>query len=242
MMKTISNKIVYELCIETTKLLQNKQDKLRKIKWSICESNIDIGYSKLSCKCCKKGWNILRKKYPIYNDVKIKCDITDINITFIFPNMKKQYSKIELKSSKKIKMPGSTINKLDINQSLIYCLRPKNNLGNYELRCSQYHNSMGKTDLDLFQDRTPRPYINFNKMKKNNEFLPFEYKDKNCWVEHYAYCALNRIDKNIKCQSSWQDDMVKILKKNIINDYLKNTNIEQIKLDKITIDLESINI
>lgn len=108
--------MIYELCIETTKLLQNKQDKLRKIKWSICESNIDICYSKLSCKCCKKGWNILRKKYPIYDDVKIKCDIPDINITFIFPNMKKQYSKIELKSSKKIKMPGSTINKLDINQ------------------------------------------------------------------------------------------------------------------------------
>jgi hypothetical protein len=154
--------------------------------------------------------------------------------------MKKEYAKIELRSSKNTRMLGSTINKLDINQPLIYCLRPKDNSGYYELRCSQYHNSMGKSDLDLFQDRTPRPYINFNKMKKTNEILTFEYKDKKCWVEHYAYCALNRIKK--KCKSSWQDDMISVLKKNIINDYLKNTNIEQIKIDKITIELESINI
>ena len=43
-------------------------------------------------------------------------------------------------------MPGSTIKKLDINQALIYCLRPSPPSEEYIVRCSQYHNAMGESD------------------------------------------------------------------------------------------------
>jgi len=51
-------------------------------------------------------------------------------------------------------MPGSTIKKLDINQPLIYCLRPSSEEDKYIIKCSQYHTAMGDSKFDLFQDRT----------------------------------------------------------------------------------------
>ena len=50
-------------------------------------------------------------------------------------------------------MIGSTIRKLDINQPLIYCLRPNNTEGIYKIRYSQYHSAMGESDLDTFQNQ-----------------------------------------------------------------------------------------
>ena len=59
-----------------------------------------------------------------------------------------------------------TIKKLDINQPLIYCLRPTNETDSYKIKCSQYYSAMGDSDTALFQDRTPRPFISFDKMNK----------------------------------------------------------------------------
>ena len=62
--------------------------------------------------------------------------------------------------------------KLDINQTLIYCLRPTNKSEPYKLKCSQYHSAMvDNTNIDLFQDRTPRPIINFDNMKDDRVSL-----------------------------------------------------------------------
>ena len=136
-------------------------------------------------------------------------DLTEIDIEyngpdvlFIYPDKKTTKHKIELKSSKSIKMLGSTIKKLDINQPLVYCLRPSTVSESYKLKCSQYHNAMGESDIDLFQDRTPRPFIYFKKMK---DYLPFTMIDKDSWLVHYAKCGLNRIGESTKCQKSWQD-------------------------------------
>jgi hypothetical protein len=237
----ITKSIVYKLGIETTKKINERQDKLKSITWNDGESNLDTEYSKLACECCKIVWYEMKRKYPEYSEIEIICEIPDINITFIYPSGKKK-QKIELKSSKSKKMPGSTIKKLDINQMLIYCLRPSNASDPYIVRCSQYHNAMGESDTDLFQDRTPRPFINFEKMSDVDNIVPFIAKDKNDWIEHYAKCALKRIEETTMCQKSWQDDMIEILKKEIINDYIINTSEQQFQIDKISLLVENTNI
>lgn len=232
----VSECVVYELCIETTKILKDKQDALKNIKWTNGEANIDTEYSELACQCCKLAWDTIKKKYPKYSEIYITCEIPDINITFVYPDGRNEKHKIELKSSKSIKMPGSTIKNLNINQPLIYCLRPSNNSDAYKIRCSQYHSAMGEGNLDLFQDRTPRPFINFEKMSEvddNINIAPFKIKDKDCWIMHYAKCAVNRIDGKNSTQKSWQDDMVKMMKKHFIDEYIRNTSIEQFQLDKL---------
>lgn len=241
----VPNKIVYELCIETCRILQDQQDILKKINWTNGEANIDTEYSELVCECCRAGWLVIKQKYKEYNKTNIICKIPDINITFIYPCDNKENSdnkKIELKSSKNEKIPGSTIKNLNINQPLIYCLRPSNISDKYKIRYSQYYQAMGLSSIDLFQDRTPRPSVNFQKMNDIDNILPFENKNKDCWLDHYAKCAINRINSSISCKTSWQDEMVKIMKKYIIDDYLKNTSIEQIEIDKITIQLENITV
>ena len=238
----ITEYIIYILGIETTKKINERQDELNSIIWNDGESNLDSEYSKLACNCCEMAWNEMKIKYSEYSETEIKCEIPDINITFIYPNGIKSKHKIELKSSKSKKMPGSTIKKLDINQTLIYCLRPSIPSDPYIVRCSQYHNAMGESDIDLFQDRTPRPFINFEKMSDADDIVPFITKDKYDWTEHYAKCALKRIEETTVCQNSWQDNMIKILKKEIINDYLRNTSELQFKIDKISLQVENTNI
>ena len=239
----ITQTIVYELGIETTKILNERQDKLKSIKWTNGEANLDTEYSKLACDCCIMAWDTTMKiKYTEYSEIDIICIIPDINITFTYSDGRKTKYKIELKSSKSKKMPASTIKKLDINQTLIYCLRPSTNSESYKLKCSQYHSAMGDSDIDLFQDRTPRPFINFEKMNEMNNTLPFESIGNDCWINHYAKCALNRINESISCQKSWQDDMIKIIKKQIIEDYVRNTLEEQFQKDKIYLQVENANI
>ena len=226
----ITDNIVYSLAIETAKLLIQKQDELNKINWTNGEANLDIEYSLLTCQCCCDVWNnIITKTNCEYDGITIECNTPDVSITFIYPNSKIIKKKIELKSSKSTKMPGSTIKNLDINQPMIYCLRPNNITEKYNIKCSQYHNAMGETNIDLFQDRTPRPFINFEKMKDIDEETPFENKKKDIWIEHYAKCALHRIHPSTYCQTSWQDDMLIIIKKNILNDFIRNTTLQEFK-------------
>lgn len=244
-MISISYCIVYKLCIETTKLLINSQQKLRNINWTNGEANIDTEYSTLACECCIEAWNnILKKDYPEYAEIEITCTIPDINIVFTHSDQRRQHFKIELKSSKRKTMPGSTIKKLDINQPLIYCLRPTTSECVFEFRCSQYHSAMGEGELDLFQDRTPRPIINFEKMNQVHNDSNFELKDKNGWLEHYAQCGLNRIsDKNFKfIQTSWQDDMLKIMKKQIIEEYIKDTSCDEFYIQKVALNVEHLTL
>jgi hypothetical protein len=238
----IPKSIIYELGIETTKKINERQDTLESITWNNGEANLDTEYSKLACDCCIMSWNEMKIKYPEYGEIEITCEIPDINITFKYPGGIKSKDKIELKSSKSKKMPGSTIKHLDINQTLIYCLRPLIPSEPYIVRCSQYYNAMGESDTDLFQDRTPRPFINFEKMSEAYNIVPFVTKDKNDWIDHYAKCALRRIEETTICQKSWQDDMIKIMKKKIIDDYVRNTSEQQFKIDTIALQVENTKI
>nr|UZT28890.1 hypothetical protein [Nucleocytoviricota sp.]UZT29242.1 hypothetical protein [Nucleocytoviricota sp.] len=239
----ITKSIIYELGIETTKKINARQIELKNIRWRNGEANLDTEYSELGCECCALAWNNeMIRKYPEYSEIKIICEIPDINITFIYPDGKIINDKIELKSSTKKTTKGSTIGDLDINQTLIYCLRPSKYSDPYIVRCSQYYNAMGKSDIELFQDRTPRPPINFEKMSDEDNIIPFIAKEKNDWLDHYAKCALKRIEETTKCQESWQDHMIRILKKEIINDYIRNTTEQQFQKDKISLQLLNTNI
>ena len=228
--------IIYELCIKTTEKLNKSQDELKKIKWNDGESNLDTEYSKLACKCCELAWDEIKEKNPKYSKIKIICEIPDINITFIYSDQKELKDKIELKSSTRNKIPGSTIGKLDINQMLIYCLRPNENNNSYIFKCGQYHDAMEKSEIDLFQDRTPRPHLNFDRLTNVSGIQDYVVKNKNYWIDHYVKCAINRIKPNTKCKHSWQDDMLKELKKKIINNYIKNISLEEFQIHKIILE------
>ena len=52
-------------------------------------------------------------------------------------------------------------------------------------------------------------------------------KEKDEWINHYASCALNRLE--IPCQRSWQDDMMIVFKEKIIKEFVKSTSIETIE-------------
>ena len=69
-------------------------------------------------------------------------------------------------------------------------------------------------------------------MNEVDSTIPFVSKDKDVWIEHYAKCALKRIEEPTICQYSWQDDMIKIMKTKIIEDYIRNTSEQQFQIDK----------
>lgn len=210
---------ILELAQAIAASLNDKQEALHTCKWADGESNTDTDFSNLACTIASEVWS---------SDagITLKATAPDINLTFTFPNGKTQKAKIELKSSKSATMPGSTIGKLDINQPLIFCLRG----ATYKLRAALYHQAMGESSYDLFQDRTPRPQINFNKMPTDT--AEYVEKEKSAWVEHYAECAIKRLEG--APNKSWQDDLTRA----IIDQYLKSTDaatIEKRKASLITL-------
>lgn len=206
-------------------ILSTKQRELRELKWTDGESNTDSGFSKLGCECSEQAWNDIKGSYPEYKDITLRFNSPDINITISIDSNHIIYVKIELKSGKAEIIPGSTIGKLDINQPTIFCLRKEGPEQTFEIRYSQYHSCIGEKDTDMFQDRTPRPFVNFNKMTCIDTPIEYIEKEKGDWVKHYAECALNRIKKNIT--SSWQDDLTKNMAKKVVEDFIKNTSVEE---------------
>jgi hypothetical protein len=100
---------------------------------------------------------------------------------------------------------------------LIYCYRPKNADTPYEIRYGQYHTAMGESDIDLFQDRTPRPQLNFTKLFRSSQMeVIYSNKEKDAWIPHYAKCAVTRLTRNVSY--SWQDPLTK----SIIHEAIKN--------------------
>jgi hypothetical protein len=215
-------KLLLEIAAETTNKLTEKQEQLKQCKWTDGESNTDTDFSELACKCAEEAWLYVKQKHPLFSEIIMTASIPDINCTFS-KNEKPitvSKNKIELKSSKNHVMPGSTIGKLDINQPLIYCYRPKNPDNPYEIRYGQYHTAMGDSDIDLFQDRTPRPQLNFTKLFPSSPIeIVYYNKKKDAWISHYGKCAINRLNSlNHSISYSWQDTLTKT----ILYEALKN--------------------
>jgi hypothetical protein len=212
----ITNSTVYQLAQQTTKILVAKQDTLKKIEWVRGEANLDYEFSLVACESCEEAWSQINDSYP---DVTLECNRPDIQLTFTIPDGATIEKKIELKSSTSRSLPGSTIKMIDINQPLIYCLRPSGGRTQYKNRCYVYHDSMETGHYDLFQDRTPRPRVSFDRMNSRKKY---KEKAKGEWVERYAKCAINRLSaEQPPPTSSWQDGLVEA----IIDEYLRNTDI-----------------
>lgn len=212
----------------TAQILQKKQIELAKIKWTDGESNTDSEFSRLACDSCEEAWNDIKEGYPDFKDLPLEFQIPDINIILSKDGKPLAVGKIELKSSKGNGIiPGSTIGKLDINQPVIFCLRDES-AGTFEFRYSQYHNCIGESNTDTFQDRKPRPHVNFQKMTDINSNHVYIYKEKGNWVEHYAKCALLRT-KEHKRYKSWQDTLTA----RIIELFIKETSIEDFAKRKL---------
>ena len=200
------------LARETARILESHQDRLRACKWSDGESNTEGDFARLACEAAVAAWKNIGD-----SSIQLSATPPDISCIFTFPDSTTAQPKIELKTSRGIVMPGSTIGKLDINQPMIYCLRGET----FKIRYSQYHSAMGESETDLFQDRTPRPAINFNKMVDSSVAIEHIEKEKSVWVDHYASSALHRINTNLK--SSWQDDLVR----KILKQFVESTSVEE---------------
>ena len=216
----IWTKVCMPLTQRTAQILNTKQKELHEIQWTNGEANTDSEFSRLACISCEEAWNHIKRMETVYNDVSLTANPPDINISFYKDSNILASGKIELKSGKTPSIPGSTILKLNINQPVIFCLRNESNLP-FEFRYSQYHNSVGETNSDMFQDRSPRYPVNFTKMTDINVPIEYVHKEKGDWAEHYAKCALFRIAE--KKSHSWQDDLVE----KIIKLFIKKTSIEE---------------
>lgn len=224
-------KICMPLTQHTAKILLSKQKELEKIRWTDSEANIDSEFSKLACECCKEAYNEIKKKYTEFNDVNIQVKIPDINIIFLKDENIITKGKIELKSGKgKGIIPGSTIGTLNINEPVIFCLRNETKK-TFDIRYDQYYNCIGESQIDMFQDRTPRPKVNFQKMKKIDEECNYIQKEKNDWINHYAECAIYRINNTEKSTNnstkSWQDELIEKIKIMCIKHFIEETSIEE---------------
>jgi hypothetical protein len=213
--------VIMPLAQKTAQLLSTKTMQLSQIQWTDGEANTDSGFSDLACETCKEAWSQLRPNYPQYTNVLLDAIRPDINLTFSENSRILAKGKIELKSTKTKSglMPGSTIGKLDMNEAVIFCLRNEANSA-FEFRYGQYYNCIGESLYDMFQDRTPRPALNFQKMTSPDVPLFYIEKEKSAWIPHYAECAMRRIqDPKYK---SWQDDLTK----EILKIYIGQTSVE----------------
>ena len=233
----ISIKIIYDFAIETTLIFMRKQKELSKVKWTDGEANLDSQYSKLACLCCEEAWKKMQANNLNFAKITIKCSSPDINIRFYSQNKTSTSHQIELKSSITTRMVGCGRGQLNINKPLIWCLRPSHRhktLKKYTLRCSQYHHAFRKTEISLFVQRTPRPYIYFHEMSDINHPLPFSIENNSSWINEYVKSALHRIEETTVCKKTFQDDIVRLLKNQILEDYVTNTSETQFKEDKIS--------
>jgi len=239
----INDAVVYSLAITTARLMQDKQEEFGNIKWTDGEANIDTEYSKLACRCCVEAWDIAKSNPDVksfgYDTINVQCVIPDINILFTYLlDTREIKKKIELKQSEHLSIPGSTYDKLDINQPVIWTLRPnkKNKIEEYQVICRQYHQLYNMHDEDLFQDRTPRPHLRSPHKLLHEAPPPYETKVKVDMVQHYSSCAVNRVQKGIN--RSWQDPMVKDIGNKSVEHYLMNTSIEEILKKKTELQMK----
>jgi hypothetical protein len=203
------------------------QEEIAKVEWTNGESNLDTEFSALACRYAEEEWISLRDEIPTFQNLEMKACHPDITCHFTMKGddgvEKKQLScppqKIELKSSMKTSITGSTSKSLEVNIPIIYCLRPNNKKQStqssnttFYFECGQYIDSMlERGDYDMFQDRSPRPRISFSSLQKvsRREFADksFPFDD---YIHHLAKCSLRRIHSSQKqfVKSSWQDKLV----------------------------------
>jgi hypothetical protein len=227
-MSTPMNLIWLALAQKTAQIIAKNQEALGKVKWTDGEANTESGFSAIACRCCVEAWDSVKGLFPDLAHLSLTADSPDVTITLWNGAEMFAKGKIELKSGKANAIPGSTILSLDINQPVIFCRRyeaKKTGKKTFVIRYGQYHASFGESEYDTFQNRSPRPIVNFLKMMDVDTPVVFTEKEKNDWISHYAACALNRLvplpDGAVR--DTWQEDLVNA----IIKEFVKRTSVEE---------------
>ncbi len=216
----IENDILPKLTQETCTLLNLKKKELSELSWQTGESNTDTDFSNLSKVCCNSAFININK----ITGLSLEINIPDLKLKFKYKK-KIINKKIELKSTKSInsKIPGSMIASLDPNIWTIMCLR-SDSKNKIEVRYGRYFIGMEISPYEKFQDRSPRPCLNFGKFQKFNEKprTTITTMSKSFWVD-YAKSAVRRVLE--PQQYSWQDDLVREIIKIVLKDPKKFKNI-----------------
>ena len=216
--------IILQIAKKTAQILSSKQNELKQIQWADGEANLDSQFSKLACLCTNHAFLILKKSYNQLAKFSLNCSPPDISMILMGEEGERLEYKIELKSSKSRVILGSTIRNLDINQSLIFCLRPTEEDGEYMVKCDQYFNAIRISEVDTFQDRTPRPRISWDMMDEGREY---ERRDKGDYIEQYSCAALRRLENGIN--SSWQDLLVASIKDKVVREFIEKTDVREFR-------------
>ena len=109
------------------------------------------------------------------------------------------------------------IKSLDPNTWTIMCCRAYNNRDKIEVRYGRYFIGMDVSEYEKFQERSPRPFLNFKKFQKHNEKPKTTTSSiSNSWWKDYAKASIKRVLH--PKQKSWQDDLVKEIIKIVLKD------------------------
>lgn len=122
------------------------------------------------------------------------------------------YQSLELKSTKKNKIPGSSINQIDTTEWVIFVKRGESD---FEIATGYYlHILTGKLP---FPDRAPRPIVAYNTLVDWN-------KENRTVNNHKLTIALPAIDKQIEHLVDWQDSLA--------NEWLNTVKSEKLSNEK----------
>jgi len=99
---------------------------------------------------------IKNSKKSVYTNPDLLVECTDGNSS--------AYFSIEVKSTKKDSIPGSSIQQINENEWVIFVKHTKHKI---EITTGRYINSIN--NILRFPDRSPRPEVSFNEMKRWNE-------------------------------------------------------------------------
>ena len=209
----IDNKLLPKMTKILCGELNAHKEVLKGIEWHIHEANTDRDFSNLSKKLCE---NIF-KKHNIHKGLTIEINTPDLNLIFRLEGRTVE-RKIELKSTMSSNgiLPGSMIMSLDPNIWTIICRRDIPN-DDIEVRYGRYYLGMNVSSHEKFQDRSPRPTLNFFQFQDQTEQPNMKKTTlSSSFWKTYANSAITRI---LEPQNhSWQDDLVKEIIRIVLED------------------------
>lgn len=129
---------------------------------------------------------IKRTRNAVYTNPDLLFFITDGNLNYRIP--------VEVKSTKTDKIPGSSIQQIDINDWVIFLKHDDQHI--LEFVTGKYINSISGTMQ--FPDRSPRPQVSYNILKNWNK----QYRHFNTGI--LSFDKDNTINDKIQLIDDWQ--------------------------------------
>lgn len=206
------------------KSLINNIEAFKEVKLTEDELNIDKYLKKLIQKTIKKDLSVINLSLKQYN-IEIKKILTksqyfnsivknkkniskycDLVLIYVQNGIKKEYE-LEIKKTNKNKIPGSSIQQISPEKTVIFFKYFKDTV---EIEIGYYFQLV--EDHIPFPDRSPRPLISFNALKESNQKLDNGLITTDELIESsQSIFEDNWIDN---MSSSWIDNFKNRIKKN----------------------------